>query len=172
MSKVFPVKMRAFTLDGKRCGVKLDAGTWSVIDHLADERGEKWGDMARRWVEMARHDVGGDGGVETNVTKIIRSSAMLELANETIFKERADMHATAGPLWQSLGMIYDDAHWKRMLEDASLEGSAQMGGFDVAIGTCEHGTVTIYIQNNMRDAPHVAITTPFTPEQWAKAFGN
>ena len=164
----FEEKMRTFDYEGRKVGVRLDIGTWAVIDWLAEQRGVKWGNLAREWVAMGTHGI----DAETNVTKIIRSSAMWELSNETIFNDRADMHAAAGPVWRALGMIYSDDHMSQALDGAErLDGrDVDFGGFQLSAGLSEFGNVTFYIRNAVRDQPHIVISTPFSSAEWSDAM--
>ena len=76
-------KMRTIEYNDKRTGIKLDPATWQAVDWLAKQKGVKWSALARDWLTIGTNGTEAD----TNLTRIIRSSAMSELLNETIFSE-------------------------------------------------------------------------------------
>lgn len=162
-------KMRAFELDGKRRGIKLDPATWAAIDWLAEQQGVKWAELARRWAELGLHrlDTKGD-----NLTGIIRSYAIHELTQQTIFAERAEQYAdTSAPTWRSIGQCNDDSFDYAIGEarkHGAIEGEQDFGGFELYSGVSEFGNVTYYIRNCMKFQQNIIISTPFKPDEWEK----
>jgi len=74
------------------------------------------------------------------------------------------------PLWNSATPC-DDRYFDNAFEQGGFPGSPLLmetyGGFESAIGVNEHGTVTHFVRNNLKDHPNLIFTTPFTPEEWA-----
>lgn len=157
--------MRAFEFEGKRRGIRLDAGTWQAVDWLAGQRGVSWSILAHEWATLGTNGPETDG----NLTRVIRTSAMQALLSETILSERASMHETAGPIWQSLGMCDDDRFHEIMGEAQHIEGAEDFGAFKLAAGVNEFGKVTFYIEGCIKDCSNLIISTPFGLDQWEAA---
>lgn len=158
-------KMRTFEYEGKRRGIRLDSATWAAIDWLAAQRDVKWAALAHEWLMLGTHGPESDN----NLTRVIRASAMAELLNETVFAERAEMHASAGPLWRCLGMCDDEGLRYALGEAQGVEGHEDFGGFTLHVGASEVGKVAFYVENNLKGCPSVIVSTPFTLEQWVQA---
>lgn len=162
-------KMRTFEFAGKRRGIRLDEGTWAAIDWLAHQRGCKWPELAHEWAALGMHGPEQDD----NLTRVIRSSAMAALLNETIFQERAEMYASAGPIQMSMGMC-SDRDFEYALEQAkSIEfQNEDFGGFGVTIANNEFGKATIYVRNQLKLGSNLIIQLPITIEEWGEKMGE
>lgn len=161
-------KMRAFTFEGKRRGVSLDSATWRALDWIAGQRDTKWTQLAHDWATKAMQDNGGK--IEgLNLTGIVRGGAMQALLDETILQERVELHASMGPIWESMGACSDDDFERIRNEAQNVEGKVDCTSFAVEPGVNEFGYVTFYIRNSMKDASNLVISTPFLFAEWAKA---
>lgn len=147
---------------GKRMPIRLDEATWRAVDWLAAQSHQSWSDWCARIVESTPEG--------ENITATVRSAAMQGLLSATIFNERAEMYASAGPIWQSLGMCGDPI-FHEVLEEARkedrIEGEEDFVGFKLAAGVSEFGRVAFYIENGIKEGCNLFISTPFTLEEWA-----
>lgn len=145
-------KMRAFDLEGKRRGIKLDGGTWQTIDWLASERGVKWAELAREWAGES---------TDENLTRVIRAAAINEFLLATVLKERGpDLSAMhASPLMRDSAAL-SDAQLDKILKSATVQGESDFGGFAVMFGQDEHGQDCVWIKNGLRDRQHFAFIVP------------
>jgi predicted DNA-binding ribbon-helix-helix protein len=159
-------KMKSFEFEGKRRGIRLDAGTWQAIDWLAEQRGVKWSVLAREWA--SRGTDGPNRG--ENLTRVIRSAAVQALMKETVLAERADMHASAGPIWRSLGMCSDEWFDEALAQAEHIEGVQDFEGYTLHAGVSEFGNVAFYLRSNFRDGMNLIISTPIPVAQWAEAM--
>lgn len=154
-------RMRAFEYQGRRRGVRLDEATWSAVDWLAEQRGMKWPELAREWATLGMH-----GPVkDDNLTRVIRASAMQALIAQTIFAERAELHAAAGPIWKTVSTC-GDRDFREALEQAAIEAHEDFGGFTLHVGISEFGNVTVYVENHVKDGSNAIISTPFPLDEW------
>jgi predicted DNA-binding ribbon-helix-helix protein len=158
-------RMRALEFEGRRRGINLDQGTWQAIDWLADQKGVKWAELAREWLMIGTRGPQKDD----NLTRIIRSSAMAALLNETIFAERAEMYASAGPIQMSMGQCSDQDFEHALEQCQRIEfQNDDFGGFGVTIGNNEFGKATIYIKNQLKFGSNLIISLPISAEEWAE----
>jgi predicted DNA-binding ribbon-helix-helix protein len=155
-------KQRHFVTDGKRYGVTLDGATWTAIDWLAEQRDEKWTHTVRDWL-AAEAEKGDDA--DTNMTRVIRSSAIRDLMMSSMFgEERAQDLALmdAHPIMKNHGVL-NDQRFDKMLGDTHIQGESDFGGFTVLFGYDQQDQATVFIKNNMRDCPHVVFVAPNEP---------
>lgn len=144
-------KMRAFELNGKRRGIRLDDATWCAIDWLAAKRDVKWPILAREWVA--------EGADDESLTRTIRNAAINALMVETVFGEQRaeDMKAMSGhTLMKNSGQL-DDDQLREVLKNATVQGESDFGGFVVLFGQDEFGQDCVWIKNGLRDGDHFAI---------------
>lgn len=152
--------MRTFMLDGKKKGVTLDASTWKAVDWIADQQGVKWTDLAREWI-AERIDQ------DSNMTRAVRSGVIDTLLQYPLFDERADQADPESELFDPLRETLQEVHRDEDLayaldqakEHGQILGHYSFGGFRITTGVSEYGAVAFYIENGVKDCPHVIITT-------------
>lgn len=159
--------MRTFEFAGTRRGVRLDAGTWTAVDWLAQQRGVKWSELAREWATLGTHGDGSDG----NLTRIIRSAAMAELLNETILAERADGFGGLQATGFRLAGMFGDDDFAETKSAGVIEDTADLVSVKVHAGINEHGCIAFYVENQLAECPHLVISTPFTATEWLDRVG-
>ena len=149
---------------GKRAGIKLDEPTWAAIDWLSEKAEKTW----QQWCA----DVIDRTPDHENLTAAVRAAAMESVLDETIFNERAEgfsgLHAAG---FRQAGLCHIGRDFDEAKDQAIIEGKADLTSVEVMSGIDEHGHVAYYIRNKLADAPHMIISTPFTPMQWLDAVG-
>jgi predicted DNA-binding ribbon-helix-helix protein len=150
-------KQRHFVTDGKRYGVTLDDTTWTAIDWLAEQRDEKWTHTVRDWL-AAEAEKGDDA--DSNMTRVVRSSAMRDLMTLTIFNKDSEERAqdlalmNAHPIMKNHGIL-DDQRFDDMLSESLIQGDADFGSFSVLFGYDVNDQPAVWVKNAMRDGLHV-----------------
>lgn len=148
--------------EGKRAGIKLDQATWQAIDWLADHNGKTW----QQWcAEVIQGTSEGE-----NATAAVRAAAMASLLHETVFNDRAEQFSGIQPTGFRLAGTCDRKGLQEAIEQAVIEGTADLVSVEIMSGIDEHQRVAFYIKNKLADAPHMLISTPFTPMQWLDAL--
>lgn len=161
------MEQRPITLpNGKRSSIRLDEPTWKAIDWLADRSGQKW----QSWCS----DIIATIAEGENLTATLRAVAMDGILAETLFPERAAQYADPfAPTWKNLAECNDrdfDYALEQAAKHGAIEGHADCGGFTVYSGVSEHGNVTYYIRNNLKDGSNIIINTPYRVEEWATTW--
>ncbi len=146
----------------KRQPLRFDEATWTAIDWLSERFGKTW----QQWcLEVIEATPEGE-----NVTASVRAKAMEAVLLETVFNDRAEgiagLHAAG---FRQAGLCHTDRDFNEAKDQAFIEGSADLSSVEVMSGIDEHGHVAYYIRNKLADAPHMLISTPFTPMQWLEA---
>jgi predicted DNA-binding ribbon-helix-helix protein len=156
-------KMRTLAVGGAKTGIRLDEATWAAVDLVSERRGMKWHQWVRE-VLAANPDT-------DNKTGAVRAAAMQAMLDEATLQERADQLAEPEPLGFAItGQLSDDDLERVLSESRMEEGAGEYVGFTVRTGTDSEGRVFYVIENGVKGFPHVAIATPFTPEQWLHAL--
>ncbi|MCC4115290.1 ribbon-helix-helix domain-containing protein [Aromatoleum toluclasticum] len=163
------MEQRPITLpNGKRSSIRLDEPTWAAIDWLAERSGQKWAVWCNNVIETVTEG--------ENATAALRAAAMDGILAETLFPERAAQHADPSSVtWKNLAECGDrdfDYALEQAAKDGTIEGHADCGGFTVYSGVSEHGNVTYYIRNNLKDGSNVIINTPYRLEEWAATWSE
>lgn len=146
-------KMRAFWIDGKRRGVRLDNSTWHALDWLAAQRGAKWSDMARDWLGQSD---------DSNVTRTIRQQTIDGLMIAAIHGESRIAHTEAmdNHPHMATSSTLNDSQLEEELAAGLVQGNFDLVGFAVIFGHDQHGQPSTWIKNGLRDELHFVITTP------------
>lgn len=167
MIKTKATETRTFLHDGKRIHVHLEPAVWRVIDWQAADMGWPWGQMVSYWLTSAEMA----GEADTNTTRVIRTTALQKLADETIFADRQATYQDADAIWRTLGMV-DDSGLRDAVRAAHVTGQEDFVGFQIKAGIGDNGCVTFYIENGIKDCLNLIISTPFSMSEWEGAMGK
>lgn len=74
-----------------------------------------------------------------------------------------------GAGFQLAGLCYSERDFAETVGQAFIESRADLTSVEISTGIDEFGRVAFYIRNREPDAPHMVISTPFTPMQWLDA---
>ena len=148
-------KMRTLELVGtKRTGIRLDSATWLAVDWLAERQGKKWAEWAR---EIAENNPGAD-----NMTAVIREAAMNGILTETILAKRETLQGSLADEHPMLlaSAIMDDDELIEHMGNSEIQGSEDFVGFTLHAGIDEFQRPCIWIENNVKGCPSVALPMP------------
>jgi len=162
---VMEIKQRNLLLtSGKRISLKFDEKTWQAIDVLAEKCGQSWREWCAEVIEMIPK---GD-----NITASIRAFAINDLLAEVAFIAPTESMGAYQPIgFRVSSQFWDDNHFRETLAAGSIEnGTSDCCSFTVVTGTDEFGRVAYYIENKLKGAPHLIISTPFNQNQWLDAL--
>ena len=149
--------MRTLELVGsKRTGIRLDPATWIAVDWLAARKGLKWAEWVR---EIVRNRPDTD-----NMTAVIREAAMDGILVETVLAKRATLRESIAADHPMLiaSAIMDDSDLAEHMGNCEIHGSEDFGGFTLHAGNDEFQRPCVWIENNLRNCPHVVL--PFVKD--------
>jgi predicted DNA-binding ribbon-helix-helix protein len=138
---------------GKRQPIRLDKHTWTAVDLLAGRRGTTW----QEWCA----EVVGSTPDGENATAAVRAAAMNGLLCASVLEDRGEQLAAMEqhPLMRNSASLSD-----RQLEDvmngATVQGTADFGGFAISFGHDENGQDCIWVRNGLRNGLHFAFALP------------
>lgn len=143
---------------GKRTAIKLDSATWQAIDWLAEQKGKTW----QEWCSAVVHATSED----ENITGAIRAAAMDSILMETILANRATLDSIADnhPLLRYSAMMNEEELAEHM-RSCQIDGSEEMGGFILHAGKDEFGRPCLWIENQLKGWPSLAVPMPDKDEQ-------
>jgi predicted DNA-binding ribbon-helix-helix protein len=149
--------------DGKRMPLRLDTPTWQAVEWLAEQSSQTWQEWCATTLAAAGPDI-------ANMTAAIRAAAMNALLAETIFADRAEQFSGVQAVGMRMAGQCDDKTFNDDLRQSVIESESECGGFNLRSGIDPNGRVSFWIQNGLRDGPHIIVRTPFAPEEWQKAL--
>ncbi len=136
---------------GKRTTLRFEPETWQAIDHVAKASGQSWSEWAN----------GVPARYENNRHADIRVALVGDLQKVRARQFQAcDLFANIeAPLLRNAQVMTDKQLGTDLKDDATFvddTGAMNFGGFTLRTGT-RQGAQCVWVQNNLRDAPHVMI---------------
>lgn len=149
---------------GKRLSLKLDQSTWAAIDMLSERDRADWKAWCLKAIAAAPEDANMTAAVRTGViSRLMLEMEMMDQLGESMGYQPIGFRLAA--------QFYSDDELKHVTDQWSLErGTSECFSFSVSTGTDEFGRLAYCIENKLKGAPHLLISTPFNPNQWLDAL--
>jgi hypothetical protein len=143
--------------------LQLEPEAWTLVDTVAKARGQNWKAWVNEEVRKIPPDISRAAWIRTRAMALFYEIASRNSLH-AIARERADAIAEGDPFsnpeLDSILAFLDEERLKEHLSECVVEGTAELGGFDIHVGFDEFNRRCFWIENEMKDAFSVVISIP------------
>jgi hypothetical protein len=143
--------------------LQLEPEAWTLVDTVAKARKQSWKAWANEEVRKMPSDISRAAWIRTRAMAEFYEMALRNSLQATA-QERADAIAEGDPFsnpeLDSILAFLDEERLREHLSECAVEGSAELGGFNIHVGFDEFQRRCFWIENQMKDALSVVISIP------------
>jgi hypothetical protein len=158
------LETRHLTFEGaSRTTIQLEPEAWGLIDEIARVKGMEWVEWVRQEAKEAPTGVSRSAWLRKRAMKVFREIADTRDAMEVLMQGRADaIHDDpfTNPEFDEYFALLDEDRISEHLQECEVEGTAELGGFNVHVGFDEFGRRCFWIENQLKERPSLVISIP------------
>jgi hypothetical protein len=146
-----------------RTTLQLEPEAWALIDDIARVKKKEWSEWVREEAKGRPEGVSRSAWLRTRAMKVFREIADTRDAMEVLMQGRADaMHNDpfANPEFDEYFALLDEDRIKEHLQECLVEGTAELGGFNVHVGFDEFNRRCFWIENQLKGGLSLVISIP------------
>lgn len=146
-----------------RTTLQLEPEAWALIDEIANVKGKDWVEWVREEAKEIPEGVSRSGWLRKRAMKVFREIADTRDAMEVLLQGRAEAtHGDpfANPEFDEYFALLDEERIVEHLAECSVEGTAELGGFNLHIGFDEFGRRCFWVENQLKGWPSLVISIP------------
>lgn len=146
-----------------RTTLQLEPEAWSLVDAVAQARGQSWKAWVKDEVEKIPPDISRAAWIRTRAMALFFEMASRS-ALQAMAQERADAISEGDPFsnpeFDSILGFLDETRLREHLSECIVEGTTDLGGFTLYVGFDEFKRRCFWIENQIKDALSIVISLP------------
>ena len=149
--------------EAHRTTLQLEPEAWALIDEIARVKGMDWVDWVREEAKEAPTGVSRSAWLRKRAMKVFREIADTRDAMEVLFQGRADAiegDPFTNPEFDEYFALLDEERITEHLAECKVEGTAELGGYNLHVGFDGLGRRCFWIENQLKGCPSLVISIP------------
>ena len=163
MSK-YKLETRNLVFEGTgRTTLQLEPEAWALIDEIARVKGKDWVEWVREEAVDTPEGVSRSAWIRKRAMKVFREITDTRYAMEVLLQGRADSvnnDPFANPEFDEYFALLDEDRITKHLSECRIEGTSELGGFNVHTGFDEFGRRCFWFENQLKGWPSLVISIP------------
>ncbi|MEO6825091.1 MAG: hypothetical protein ABI167_10295 [Nitrosospira sp.] len=147
----------------QRTTLQLEPEAWALIDEIARVKGQEWAMWVRQEAKDTPTGVSRSAWLRKRAMKVFREIADTRDAMEVLFRGRAEAiegDPFTNPEFDEYLAVLDEERITEHLAECEVEGTAELGGYNLHVGFDEFGRRCFWIENQLKGFSSLVISIP------------